>query len=781
MIEDDGNHFCCTGCQGVFHLLQDSGLDSFYDKLGKTSLSPALHNFTPSSDFDSKAFYEQFVTIDSDGFCEVSLIIEHIHCAACVWLNEKALYNLDGVVEVYINYTNNKAKITYDQEVIELSHIIEMIRSIGYDAYAYDSSVLEQKAQKERREYYLKIVAAVVALMNIMIISTAQYAGMFSGMGQNVRTILNVGGWLLATGVLFYSGWVFFRGSYYAIKRKRVNMDVLVATGATLTYLYSIYLTIFTDQEAYFDSVIMIITFILVGKFLEVLSRKGVADTLDTLHKHRPSQAILLQDGKQISISVNDISVGDILLLRAGERAGVDGVLVHGESSFDESSLTGESRAIHKCVGDEIISGTTNIDGIIHFRATKEFRHSTLSVILDLLERSLAKKPKIEQLANRLSEHFSTAILLLSLITFIAWWLYPHDFETAFMVGISVIIIACPCALALATPVATLIGVLEGAKDGILFKKAAQLETLAQINTVVLDKTGTITTGLLEVVHEELDSAFDSHHLTLLNSLLKSSKHPVALGVSRHITTNTAYELQNVEQISSKGIMATYSGDTLLGGSLDLMRQLGIDIESKGSHTEFYFAINSKVVAYFGLDDTLKDDSIKAISNMRALNLKVIMLTGDNDKVASRVAKSVGVDEFKSSLTPEQKADYINALQQDGNRVIMAGDGVNDILALSCAEIGIAMGHGSDIAIDVSDIVLLNNSLTSLHRSIKLSRATFRVIKQNLSISLLYNALTIPLAMAGYIIPLVAAISMSLSSLLVVANSMRLRHIARKD
>lgn len=781
MIKEGEHYFCCKGCQGIYHLLKDEGLDSFYDKLGDEKLAPPTQQFEDSGNFNSPAFYTRYVSVDSEGFHEVSLIIEGIHCSACVWLNEKALQKMDGIVEAHINHTNNKARIIWDDEIVKLSAIIDMIRAIGYDAFPYDPEIQEARAEKERKDYYLRITVAIFVMMNIMTIAVAQYAGFFTGMEQGVKNILNVAEWILSTPVLFYSGWVFFRGAYYGVKTKTVNMDILVATGALLTYLYSIYITLFEKGEAYFDSVTMIITFVLIGKFLEVLSKKSAADTLDLLSKHVPGEVTILKNGEQLNVDVKEVVIGDILMLKAGEKAGIDGEIIEGEGSFDESSLTGESEPIFKRVGEHVVSGTTSIDAVVQYRATKDFEHSTLSNILTMLERSMAKKPHIEQVANRLSEYFSAVILLLALGTFIAWWFWPHSFETAFMVGISVIVIACPCALALATPVATLVGLGQGAKRGILFKEAAQLETLAKVDTLVLDKTGTITEGRPKVhAVEWFDASHEreSHSLKLL-ALLNASKHPVALGVSEYLLSKDEYRvlpiLNEVQQIAAKGMVGRCEEQMLVGGNRVLMQEQGIDTPAESRHTLFFFAIADRLIARFELLDMPKADAIDVIKDLQHSGIDVVMLTGDHEGVAKRIADEVGIEHFQADLTPQQKASLIANMQADGHRVVMAGDGVNDILALAQAEIGIAMGNGSDIAIDVSDVVLMNDSLRSLEESFRIGRATYRLVKQNLALSLVYNAITIPLAMAGYIIPLIAAISMSISSLLVVGNSMRIQ------
>lgn len=776
MIRDGEYRFCCKGCQGIFHLLKDEGLESFYTKMGDTTLAPPTEQFEASSNFDTPAFHERFVTQTKEGFNQVSLVIEGIHCAACVWLNEKALHKMAGVIEAHINYTNNKARITWDAGSVKLSSIIDMIRAIGYNAFPYDATLQEARANKERKEYYLRMAVATFATMNMMWVAIAQYAGYFTGITQEIKTILNVAEWFLATPVLFYSGWVFYRGAYYGLKNKTVNMDLLVVTGSSLAYLYSIYITVLEKGEAYFDSVSMIITFVLFGKFLEVLSRKNAADTLDIIGKHIPREVTVVEGDIIREVSVSDVKVGDVIRIRTGEKAAIDGEVISGEGSFDESNLTGESEPIFKRPGDTIISGTTSIDALLTYRSTKDFAHSTLSNLVNLLENAMSKKPSIEQLANRLSQHFSSTILFLAIATFWGWYFWPHTFDRALMVGISVIIIACPCALALATPVATLVGLALGAKRGILFKSAAQIETMAKATMVVLDKTGTITQGRPEVVYSTLHKPFNPEHLY---SLVSSSRHPISRGVAEYLErTEAAGEnspLEEACEIPARGVVARAEGVAVAGGNALLMQELGISVDSSSDKSLFYYAVDGELMAVYELRDRPKEGADVAIEALKKSGLRVVMLTGDHEASAQRVASEVGIGEVYAHLTPQDKAEFISRAHNEGHIVVMAGDGVNDLLALANADIGIAMGSGSDIAIEVSDVVLLNDSLTSLTEAFAISRRTFRLIKQNLGISLVYNSITIPLAMAGYVIPLIAAISMSFSSLLVVGNSMRVR------
>jgi Cu+-exporting ATPase len=518
----------------------------------------------------------------------------------------------------------------------------------------------------------------------------------------------------------------------------------------------------------------MIVSFVLVGKFLEALSKKSIADTLDIMNKYLPSDVKVIDGSIISSKNVNDVSVGEIILVSAGDRIALDGDLIEGNGNFDESSLTGENEAIFKSVGESIISGTVSIDADVKYRVSKDYVHSTMSNIVALLENAMNNKPKIQQLANKLSEYFSSTILLLSAFTFIGWYLTNGNFEQSFMVGISVIVIACPCALALATPVATLVGLSIASKKGILFKEAAQLETMSHANVLLVDKTGTITQGKPQVVVEKLYQEFDK---SLLYSLLLNSKHPIAKAIATYIydTSLTCKELNTYNNISSQGITAMYDGKMLAGGNVKLMQTIGLHVEDESEDSEFYFAYDGKLLGKYELFDTPREDAKDAIRAIQKLGIEVIMLTGDHTRSAQKVASLVGIEKFVAQMTPEDKASYVEQLHKDGKIVVMAGDGVNDILALANSDIAIAMGNGSDIAIEVSDVVLLNDTFNSLYDSFKISRKTFRMIKQNLGLSLVYNGITIPLAMSGFVIPLVAAISMSISSLLVVGNSLRIK------
>ncbi len=793
MIKDDNLNFCCKGCQGVYHLLKSDGLDSFYDKLGNKTIAPPLEITNDDiMKFDSKNFLDNYVSTTNEGFSQIDLIIEGIHCAACVWLNEKVLYETKGIIEANINFTSNKARIVWDEEKLKLSEIILKIRAIGYNAYAYDSSVADVQASKAKRDYFIRMMVAVIASMNIMMLSVAKYTGFFTGISDEVKNMIHIGEFLLSTPVLFYSGWIFFKGGYFGLKNRMVNMDFLVASGSTLTYIYSMFILFGAKGESYFDSVAMIITFVLVGKYLEVIGKKTAVDTLDKIKSSLPLEAVVIENNTKKVVALNSIKLGDIIEIKAGEKVPVDGKITKGEGFFDESTLTGESIPVYKKVTDLVFSGTINSNALIEYEVTKDFKNSTFSSIVTLLEDSLNSKPKIQTKAAEISKYFTVTILSLALGTFLVWYFFGIDlgfdyngttqFERSFIVAVSVIVIACPCALALATPMASLVGISELAKKGLLFKEAKFIESLAVANSVVFDKTGTLTKGELNVVKMRvLDD--NIHKLNLLYSILCASTHPVSRSIKKYLEEKydlNEKKLDSVKNIEAKGMSATYTnvdGKTfeLLGGNLDLLKQNEIYYKFDSDKTVYLFAINKRVIATFELEDEIKENAKELVEFLQNKNIEVVMLTGDNENVALRVAKELNIKKYFSFQTPISKANYIKELKKENKTVVMVGDGVNDSVALSNADVAIAMGNSADVSLAISDVVLLNSSLNSLKDAFIISSKTYKFIKQNLFLSLLYNTITIPLAMAGLVIPLIAALSMSLSSLMVVLNSLRIK------
>jgi len=769
IYNNENLYFCCKGCQGVYHLLKDENLDSFYEKKGKNKLEQPLALEEDSSNFDLDTFKDIYITKTNDDFSSINLIIEGIHCSACIWLNEKILNKLPGIVDVNINFTNNKAYIVWDEKSIDLSKIIQTIRSIGYNAYPYKLGKTNEKKSNDKKDYFSRLSVAIFSSINIMMIDVAKYSGYFSSMDDSILQLIHLAEFIFATPVLFYSGWIFFKGAYFALKNKIINMDFLIAFGSSLTYIYSLYVLFGGSGHSYFDSVAMIITFVLTGKYLEVIGKKNASDTIDKIKSQIPYEATIIKNNEKSIISVEQIKIGDIIEVKNGAKASVDGVLISSFALFDQSSISGESLSINKSYGDNIFSGSVNTSDVILYEAKKTYANSTFNTIIQSLENSLNSKPKIQDFTNEISKNFSLAILIISIISFISWYFYTSDFETSLIIAISVVVIACPCALALATPIASLVGISWLSKKGLLFKEAKHIETFTKVNTIVFDKTGTLSKGELEVIKYDGNLSENSWEIEVLYTIVSSSSHLVSLAILKYLNNKfdkiKLHDIKNIKQIDGLGINVNYENKKIFCGKNKL----------ETLNTNFVFKVNDIIIASFELEDSLKDDAKETINYLKKQNINIIVCSGDNENAVKKVCNELELKEYKANMNPIEKADLIVSLKDKGNTVVMVGDGLNDSLALSKADISIVLASGSDISVDLSDVVILNNALHGIQECFYISNRTYKFIKQNLFISFVYNIITIPIAIAGYVVPLVAALSMSLSSLIVVANSMRIK------
>ncbi|PAF44813.1 heavy metal translocating P-type ATPase [Helicobacter sp. 11S02596-1] len=780
---DDGEdlYFCCQGCESVYFLLKQSGFEGFYDKLGQNTLAPVGERTSESdlASFDTPAFAKKYIyTNHSDGLSQISLILEGIHCAACVWLNEKILNAQEGIYEASVHYTNNRVKITFDPNKISPSKIVSLIRSIGYDAYAYDPEIQEVKSKKERRSYYIALIVAIFCTMNIMWIAVAQYAGYFLGISQEMKNVLNLVSFVLSTPVLFYTGRVFFVGAYYGLKNRFVGMDLLVCTGASLTYAYSIYAAIWGGGETYFESVAMIITIVFAGKFLEIKSKKVAGDALDKLSSKIPHSVMVLQDSQKIAKTPQEVKVGDIIEVSPGESLALDGVLISDEVVLDTRALNGESLPLCAQSGAEVFSGYVNTDRSFTYQVSKLFEDSLMSRLVRLLEDCIIHKPRIQTLANSLSQVFSKAVLGIGALSFLGWhYLGGASFEYSLMIAISVIVISCPCALALATPIATVVGLGEAYQKGLAFKEASFLESMAKVSRVLLDKTGTLTMGEPSVVKVLELKPFDKG---LLGAFVRKSKHPISEGIARFLGESQV-AISEFCQSPARGIEGVGLGKKLCGGSLEYLGAQGVkipdglDTSDFGENMVFGYGVDGELVGVFLLKDALKTGAKQFVDTLKKTHTNIQILSGDREAVVSGVARELGIKDFLATLNPEEKAQIVDSYHQNGEIVVMVGDGINDALALGKSDVGISMGAGSDIAIASSDVVVLDDKLTTLLEAFVISKRTYKIIKQNITLSIVYNALMIPLAIAGFVIPLIAALSMSVSSFLVVLNSLRIR------
>ena len=767
MLEKDGHFFCCTGCEAVFELVQSKGLGDFYERLGKNSLEPV--NFK-----QNLGVFDSFVSPTNEGFSEIHLVIDGIFCAACVWLNEKILIEEQGVIEASVNPLTHKARVVFDERQVSLKRILTLIQSIGYKPSAYDPLKQEQKALSTKREFYSKLVVAVACVMNVMWIAVAKYAGFFSLMDAQTKDILNFAEFVLASPVLFYTGSAFYKNAYFSLKHGQISMDFLVIFGASLAYAYSLWAMFSRAGEVYFDSVAMIICFVFVGKYLEVLVKKHATDTMDGLNDFLKGE-ILVFNGKEFAPKdAYAVQVGDIIQLKTGDKILIDGVCVRGEASIDSSSLSGESEPVLVQAGTNINSACVVLDGSVEYRALKPYAESKLSQIISLLE--LSQKPKIQSLVAQIAVYFSRTVLAVALLCFCFWYFVRESgAEFALINAISVLIIACPCALALATPVSNLIALFQALKLKVLFKSSDKIEDLSKCDYAVFDKTGVLTDFKLKIVRYELNQ---KANLNELFAFINLSNHPVSASIREFLQEKVRdkkhLEFSAVKEVRAKGISARLKNDEFIGGNAHFLQECGIKMNQKFSDTHFVFAKNGEILAHFEFESVLRAGASELVSYLKKIKMPIKMLTGDNEKAAQKVALKLGITDFTAFCLPENKMQVITTLSHK-HKVLMVGDGVNDALALQNAAVAVSLKQGADLAAQNSDIILLKNDLSALKQAIELSKKTFIIIKQNLAFSLCYNALTIPLAFVGLINPLVAAASMSLSSVVVILNALRIR------
>ena len=784
----NGNEFCCNGCKNVYAYLKSQGLSEFYSKLKKGEQNLAKPS---SKHFDKQSASSMFSKLlrrdeNSPFICELEVLISGIHCPACIWLNEKALSNLEGVLELNISATTSKARVLFDERKTALEEILNLIIAIGYDPKPFNE--VKGANNSLSREYYARLIVALACSMNIMWVAIALYSGYFEGLSLGAKKILHFAEFVLASPPVFYTASVFYRSAISSLKLRQISMDVNVSLGILSVYFYSVYAMLSGSEQVYFDSACMLVTFIFTGKFLQTKATQKAAQELENISSLFVEQVMSVKNNSRIpSISefkpcdVSEVKSGDFVLLRSGERAMIDGVVLSGEASVDNSSINGESVPVGISKDDALLSGALCAEGSVIYKATSSFQGSFLNKLSKLLSNASFARAQIEELANKISSHFGWAILALCVASFVFWSaanISAWSGANAFGVAISVLVIACPCALSLATPIATLVAMGTATKRSIVFKDAKVLETLAKCDIVAFDKTGTLSKANLKVLSEQRFLPFDDGALLALAS---ASTHPISKAVASYILKNALSPfrqdaLENIQNIAGKGITATYKGVKIAGGSKAFVKSLGASLadDTQDSSSEYYFMYDNKLVARFFLGDELREGAKASIKELKKMGLKVLMLSGDKQIVASKVASELGIDESHGELNPEQKALLIKELQKSAN-VVMVGDGINDILALKSANVGIAMGSGASVSVGVSDVVLLRDELGDLVFALRQAKKTFKVIKENLFISLVYNALSIPLAMAGFIIPLFAAISMSFSSLLVVLNSLRLK------
>ncbi len=769
-----------------------------------------------------------------------------MHCASCSSVIEKTFTKVDGVHSAEVNYGTEKAKVSFDPSKTNPHDLSKRIEPLGYSlevpTSAEEMGMSESEHHKgtsiflgsntseknwshaahlglnqstkeklaEVADMRTKVLSAIpIAIFAALVMGSdilAEYSiapAMSYTLKEFVHHLLPI----LATYILFVVGKPYLLGFYRFLRYGKANMDTLIGIGTTAAFLYSFAVTAFEDvlrpfinvEYQYYDVTIVVITFIALGKYLEARSKIKTGDAIEKLLNLQAKTALVIRDGKEIEISINDVTHGDLIIVKPGAKIPVDGVITEGGSFVDESMVTGEPMPAQKKIGDSVVSGTLNTSGSFTFRATKVGSETLLAQIIKMVEDAQGSKAPIQALADKISAIFVPIVLVIAFLTLGAWLIVGSQylgFSQALSFGlvsfVGILVIACPCALGLATPTAIIVGVGKGAKEGILIKDAATLEKLHKVNTIVVDKTGTITKGKPALVDiQNLSNLKDDELVSILASLEKKSEHPIAHAIVNYAQEKniTISDISGFEGIQGKGLKGTINGTEYFVGNARLASDLKISFDStklgeftSQGKTPIILSTKDKVLGFVMVADEIKQESKQAIADLHTLGIKVVMLTGDDEKAAKYIASLVGIDDVVAHVLPQDKLEKIKALQSQGRIVAMAGDGVNDAPALAQADVGIAMGTGTDVAIESAGITLLGGDISKLVKAIKLSKITMRGIKQNLFWAFIYNIVGIPLAAGalypvfGWLLnPVFAGLAMAFSSVSVVSNSLRIK------
>jgi Cu2+-exporting ATPase len=769
--------FCCAGCRAVAETIVADGLDAYYLDRERQAENPGAvdASLTALLAYDHPSVQKEFVQ-HRDALASAELTLEHLNCAACAWLIEKTLARDSSVHEATVNLSTQRLHLSWDDSIAPLSRLLGALARIGYPARPYRPDEHAAQLQAESRRLLKRLAVAGLGMMQVMMYAGALYVGAYQGMEAEYRHYLNWTNLLITTPVFFYAGAPFHRSAWRVLRARRLNMDVPVSLALAGAYLASVHATVTQHGDTYFDSVTMFIFFLLTSHFLETRARQRAGDTAARLMARTPGLATRLQQHRNESdlVAATDLQPGDRILVKPGETVAADGIVLEGQSAVSEALLTGEPLPLPRQAGDTVLSGSLNTDGSLVVQVTRAAADSTLGTLNRLLNRALAEKPRLARRADELAQVFVGIVLLLSVIVF-AGWTHADNAQHAFWITLAVLVATCPCALSLATPMALTCATNALAERGFLLTRGHVLETLAEATHVVFDKTGTLTEGRLQLDSISVLRGDEATALTIVSALEQRSEHPVARAFPS-LPDDVLPAVENMQHRTGAGVSGDIGGRTYRFGHAAFALP-GSATDSPAE--KLWLADDDGAIAAFVLSDTLRPEAAATIAALQARGLQTWLLSGDPSAAAVNLGRTLHMQVALGGLTPDAKREKVRALQAEGAVVVMVGDGVNDAPVLAQAHLSVAMASASDLAQVSADSLLLRNDLQRLPEARDMALKTRRIVRQNLSWALAYNLAVLPPAALGWLPPWVAALGMSLSSLLVVGNALRLRKIMR--
>ncbi len=770
---------CCRGCQSVAESIVENGLEDYYKH--RTELPKTAEDLVPEALrqlalYDHPEVQKSFVLEGVGDYKEASLILEGITCAACVWLNERHLGQLVGVRSVNVNYGSQRARVRWNDNQIKLSQILAEINKIGYHAHPFSAQQQEALRQQQRKSDFRRLAVAGLSAGQVMMIAVALYAGPAQGLEFATAQLLRWFSFVLTIPAITYAAWPFYASAWRSIRNRQIGMDVPITLGLMTGFAGSVWATVQGQGVVYFDTITMLVFFLLGTRYLERNAREKSIEASENLLRLAPVMATKVEGGKQTLTPVMELKLGDLILAKPGETIAADGLVVTGESSVDESLLTGESRPLPKSLGAQVFAGSINYESPLTIEVTAIAENTMLAGISRLLDRAQAEKPKLAETADRVAAYFTSALLVTVSLVALVWWQIQPD--RILEIVLTVLVVSCPCALSLAAPAAFAAAGSHLVERGVLLTRGHALETLAKVTHFVFDKTGTLTLGQLSLVrtikHADLDA---EACLQLAASLEKHSEHALAKAFLKAQGNRPVQLATEVRNIPGQGVEGVAAGLKLRLGNSKLTQATTLQLPQQDllGATVVWLSDETRLLATFVLADQARAEAQALIQKLKQQGLQVSILSGDSAESVSHFAKLVGVDDWKAACSPEDKLAHIHALQAQGAVVAMVGDGINDAPVLAAAQVSMAMGSGTQMARATGDVVLLTEHLIEIEHALVTSRFGISVIRQNFIWAIAYNLVALPFAAAGLLSPWMAAIGMSVSSLIVVLNALRLK------